>query len=99
MFTYSAPTSVEEVLDALSEWGSRARILAGGQRLMPLINSGRLSPEHVLEINGGQELGLRDLQDSLSVGAGCRQHGLEVLLQTRKRHALIAQALPLIADR
>jgi carbon-monoxide dehydrogenase medium subunit len=99
MFTYSDPTSVEEVLDALSEWRERARILAGGQSLMPLINSGRLSPEHVIDINGVQTLDFVDLQDSLSVGAGYRQHGLEVLLQTRKRHALIAQALPLIADR
>jgi aerobic carbon-monoxide dehydrogenase medium subunit len=99
MFTYSAPTSVEEVLDALSEWRSRAQILAGGQSLMPLINSGRLSPEHVIDINGVQSLDFVDLQDSLSVGACCRQHGLEVLLQTCKRHALIAQALPLIADR
>jgi CO/xanthine dehydrogenase FAD-binding subunit len=99
MFTYSDPTSVEEVLDALSEWRERARILAGGQSLMPLINSGRLSPEHVIDINGVQSLDFVDLQDSLSVGACCTQHGLEVLLQTRKRHALIAQALPLIADR
>jgi aerobic carbon-monoxide dehydrogenase medium subunit len=99
MFTYSAPTLVEEVLDALSEWGSRARILAGGQSLMPLINSGRLIPEHVIDINGVQNLDFLDLQDYLSVGACCRQHDLEVLLQTRKRHALLREALPLIADR
>src|ERR1700722_14661015 len=99
MFTYSAPTSIEEVLDALSEWGSRARILAGGQTLIPLIHNGRLRPEHLVDINGVRTLNFIDLQDDLSVGACCRQHDLEVFLQTRKRHALIAEALPLIADR
>jgi CO/xanthine dehydrogenase FAD-binding subunit len=99
MFTYSAPTSIEEVLDILSECGSRARILAGGQTLIPLIHNGRLSPEHLVDINGVRSLDFIDLQEDLSVGACCRQHDLEVFLRTRQRHALIAQALPLIADR
>jgi CO/xanthine dehydrogenase FAD-binding subunit len=98
MFTYSAPTSIEEVLDVLSEWGSRARILAGGQTLLPLIHSGRLSPEHLVDINGVRSLDFVDLQDDLTVGACCRQHSLDVFLRTRQRHSLLAQALPLIAD-
>jgi aerobic carbon-monoxide dehydrogenase medium subunit len=98
MFTYSAPTSVEEVLDALSEWGARARILAGGQTLIPLINSERLRPEHLIDINGVRSLDFVHLNDDLSVGACCRQHDLEVFLRTRQRHALLVQALPLIAD-
>jgi CO/xanthine dehydrogenase FAD-binding subunit len=98
MFTYCAPTSVDEVVDVLSEWGSRARILAGGQTLIPLIHSGRLSPEHLVDINGVRSLDFVDLRDDLTVGACCRQHDLEVFLRTREPHSLIAQALPLIAD-
>jgi aerobic carbon-monoxide dehydrogenase medium subunit len=98
MFPYSSPTCLEEVLDTLSEWGSQARILAGGQTLIPLIHSGRLSPEHLVDINGVRSLDFIDLQDDLSVGACCRQHDLEVFLRNRKRHRLIAEALPLIAD-
>jgi len=98
MFTYSAPISIEEVLAAVSEWGSRARILAGGQTLLPLIHSGRLSPEHLVDINGVRSLDFVDLRDDLTVGACCRQHDLEVFLRTRQRHSLIAQGLPLIAD-
>jgi CO/xanthine dehydrogenase FAD-binding subunit len=98
MFTYSSPTSLEEVLDTLSEWGSRARILAGGQTLIPSIQSGRLSPEHLVDINGVRSLDFINLQDDLSVGACCRQHDLEVFLRERKRYPLIAEALPLIAD-
>ena len=98
MFTYSAPTSIEEALDALSEWGSRARILAGGQTLLPLIHSGRLSPDHLVDINGVRSLDFVELRDDLTVGACCRQHVSRVFLQTRRPHSLIAQALPLIAD-
>jgi carbon-monoxide dehydrogenase medium subunit len=98
MFTYSAPTSIEAVLDTLSQWGSRARILAGGQTLIPLIHNGRLRPEHLVDINGVRSLDFIDLQDDLSVGACCRQHDLEVFLRDHKRHPLIVEALPLIAD-
>ena len=98
MFTYSAPTSIEEALDALSEWGSRAWILAGGQTLLPLIHSGRLSPDHLVDINGVRSLDFVELRDDLTVGACCRQHRLSVFLQARRPHSLIAQALPLIAD-
>jgi CO/xanthine dehydrogenase FAD-binding subunit len=103
MFTYAAPTSIEEALDILSEWGSRARILAGGQTLLPLIHSGALRPEHLVDINGVGSLDFvdrknNDLKDNLRVGACCRQHDLEVFLRTNPRNSLLAQALPLIAD-
>jgi CO/xanthine dehydrogenase FAD-binding subunit len=98
MFTYSAPSSIEEALDILSEWGSRARILAGGQTLLPLIQNGTLRPEHLVNINGVGSLDFIDIKDNLRVGAGCRQHDLEVFLRTNPRNSLLAQALPLIAD-
>jgi carbon-monoxide dehydrogenase medium subunit len=61
MFTYTAPTSIDEVLEILSEWGSRARILAGGQTLLPLIQNGTLRPEHLVDINGVESLDFVDL--------------------------------------
>jgi carbon-monoxide dehydrogenase medium subunit len=99
MFTYSAPTSVEEVLDHLARWGARARILAGGQTLIPLINSGQESPEHIVDINGVPTLDFVDLRDGLAIGACGRQDKIAVYLRTRKPHSLLGQALPLIADR
>jgi aerobic carbon-monoxide dehydrogenase medium subunit len=99
MFTYSAPTSIEEVLDILSEWGPRARILAGGQTLLPLIQNGTLRPEHLVDINDVGGLDFIDFKDELRVGACCRQHDLEVFLQTTPGNSLLTQALPLIADR
>jgi len=98
MFTYAAPTSIEEALDILSEWGSRARILAGGQTLLLLIRSGTLRPEHLVDINGVGSLDFIDFNDTLRVGACCRQLDLEVFLRTNPRNSLLAQALPLIAD-
>ena len=99
MFTYSAPTSIEEVLDILSEWGSRARILAGGQTLLPLIQNGTLRPEHLVDINGVGSLDFVDLENKLCVGACCSQDDLEVFLRTSRQKSLIAQALPFIADK
>jgi CO/xanthine dehydrogenase FAD-binding subunit len=98
MFTYAAPTSIEEALDILSEWGSRARILAGGQTLLPLIQNGTLRPEHLVDINGVGSLDFIDLKNNLCVGACCRQHDLEVFLRTSRPNSLLAQGLPLIAD-
>jgi aerobic carbon-monoxide dehydrogenase medium subunit len=98
MFTYFAPTSIDEVLDILSEWGSRARILAGGQTLLPLIQNGTLRPEHLVDINGVGSLDSIDFKDKLLVGACCRQHDLEVFLRTNSQNSLLSQALPLIAD-
>jgi aerobic carbon-monoxide dehydrogenase medium subunit len=98
MFTYSAPTSVEEAVDILSECGSRARILAGGQTLLPLIQNGTLRPEHLVDINGVESLDFIDLKNDLRIGACCRQHDLEVFLRTKLTNSLLAQALPLIAD-
>jgi aerobic carbon-monoxide dehydrogenase medium subunit len=98
MFTYAAPTSIEEALDILSEWGSRARILAGGQTLLPLIQNGMVQPEHLVDINGVGSLDFIDLKNNLRVGACCRQHDLEVFLGTHPGNSLLARALPLIAD-
>jgi len=98
MFTYAAPTSIEEAVDILSEWGSRARILAGGQTLLPLIQNGALRPEHLVDINGVGSLDFLDLKNNLCLGACCRQHDLELFLRTSWPNSLLAQALPLIAD-
>ncbi|HEY1657384.1 MAG TPA: FAD binding domain-containing protein [Candidatus Sulfotelmatobacter sp.] len=98
MFTYSAPTTIEEVLGILSEWGPRARILAGGQTLLPLIQNGTLRPEHLVDINGVGGLDFIDLKRNLRIGACCRQNDVEVFLRANRGNSLLSQALPLIAD-
>jgi 2-furoyl-CoA dehydrogenase FAD binding subunit len=90
-FDYVAPTSVPEVLDLLSEYGSDARILAGGQTLGPMLNMRMLNPAIIVDINNVTGLDrLEKTQSFLQTGALVRQrHGLE--------HATIRATQPLLA--
>jgi len=51
-FNYAKPSSVEEVLGLLSEYGDEATILAGGQSLIPTMNMRLSAPALVIDING-----------------------------------------------
>src|SRR5205807_1007744 len=56
-FVYHAPTSVAETLSLLNELRDQdAKVLAGGQSLMPLLNMRLARPRHVVDINGLREL-------------------------------------------
>jgi len=50
-FTYHAPQQLEEALDLLSEHGDEAKVLAGGQSLVPLLSFRMAAPEHIVDIN------------------------------------------------
>ena len=49
-FDYLAPTSVEEALSALAEHGDDAKILAGGQSLLPVLRMRLNAPEFVIDL-------------------------------------------------
>ena len=55
-FEYIAPESIEQALTALAQYGDEAKILAGGQSLMPLLNMRLTTPGVVVDINGLEEL-------------------------------------------
>ncbi|MBI2960583.1 MAG: FAD binding domain-containing protein, partial [Betaproteobacteria bacterium] len=50
-FDYLRTRSVEEALEALAKFGARARVMAGGQSLMPLLNIRLAEPEMVVDIS------------------------------------------------
>ena len=50
-FAYHAPSSVAEALQSLSEHADEAKVLAGGQSLMPLLSFRMATPEHIIDIN------------------------------------------------
>jgi CO/xanthine dehydrogenase FAD-binding subunit len=88
---YIDPTTVGELVDALGSYGSRARILAGGQTLLPLLFQQRLRAEVLIALDG--VAGLHDCSirhGELAIGAMCRQADLE-------RDPRIRGALPLLA--
>ena len=69
-FDYVAPTSVEEALAALAEHGDDAKILAGGQSLLPVLRMRLNAPEVVIDLGRIDALrGIRDDGDAIVIGA------------------------------
>ncbi|MBX6376974.1 MAG: xanthine dehydrogenase family protein subunit M [Clostridia bacterium] len=96
-FEYHAPVSLEEAVELLAELGGDAKVLAGGQSLMPLLNLRLAQPAHLVDVNGLEELAqIRPLDGGLAVGALVRQRAAERSELVRERCPLLAEALPLI---
>jgi carbon-monoxide dehydrogenase medium subunit len=76
-FEYHRPATLTEALDLKHDLGGEARILAGGQSLIPLMHLRLASPAHLIDINGLDELAyLRRENGHLAVGARTRQADL-----------------------
>ncbi len=91
-FQYYDPTTIEEVVDLLSQFGDQARPLAGGQSLVPLMNFRLLRPAHLVDLNGVRDLSyLRVENGELRIGATTRQRQLE-------RSTDVANGWPLLRE-
>ena len=99
-FDYVAPTSVEEALAALQQHGDDAKILAGGQSLIPVMRLRLAAPSTVVDLGRVQELrGVRDDGDAIVIGA-MTTHAAVLEDPLIKQHApLIAEATETVADR
>jgi len=99
-FDYLAPTSVEEALAALTEHGDDAKILAGGQSLLPVLRMRLNAPEVVIDLGKIEALrGVRDDGDAIVIGA-MTTHAAVLEDPLIKQHApLIAEATETVADR
>jgi carbon-monoxide dehydrogenase medium subunit len=96
-FVYRDPGSVDEALGLLEEQGARARVLAGGQSLLPLLKARVVRPAMLIDIGRIGELRtLRADRAGLVVGAGCRQRDLERHPGLSGTNPPLAQALPLM---
>ncbi|MEU5883699.1 xanthine dehydrogenase family protein subunit M [Spirillospora sp. NPDC047279] len=90
-FDYIRPTTVDQAVSALAEAGEDAKVLAGGQSLMPLLRLRLAYPEALIDLDRVD--GLREIRPEnghLFIGAMATHH--EVM-----RHPLIAEHAPLIA--
>jgi len=91
-FIYHRPGNLTEALVLMGEHRGAARVLAGGQSLIPLLAMRLARPEQVVDINRIDELkGIRDSGDALTIGALTRYNDI-------LRSPLIAGHLPLLAD-
>lgn len=96
-FRYEAPASLDEALDLLRTYGDDAKVLAGGQSLIPMVKLRFATPELLVDINGLPGLGYHRTEGDLLVGALCRHVHLESS-SALDRWPLVASAAPLIAD-
>jgi carbon-monoxide dehydrogenase medium subunit len=78
-FTYHAPTSVDEAVALLAQWGPQdGRVLAGGQSLIPTMAFRLARPAHLIDINGIAELARLFVKDgALTIGACVRHAAFE----------------------
>ena len=91
-FTYARATSVVNALELLAAHGDKAKVLSGGQSLMPAMNLRLISPEFIVDIGGLAELrGIAVKGDVLTIGALTRH--VDVL-----KSAEIAAHAPLLTD-
>jgi carbon-monoxide dehydrogenase medium subunit len=98
-FDYFAPTTLDEALALLEEYGEDAKVLAGGQSLIPLMKLRFASPRALVDINGISELSeLEEREGALHVGALVRHKACERSALLRGRWATLGDAAPLISD-
>ena len=99
-FRYEAPHSLEEARSLLAQYGDEAKILAGGQSLVPLLKLRFAAPALLVDINGIPGLGhhREDADGTLRIGALCRHVDLERSVLLASKHPLMAAAAPLVAD-
>jgi CO/xanthine dehydrogenase FAD-binding subunit len=96
-FEYYDPTTIAETVSALEQYGDDAKVLAGGQSLMPLLNFRLARPAAVVDINGVKELDYLRKEDScLAIGALVRQRTAELSELVAESCPMLAEALPLI---
>ena len=100
-FSYIAPTSLEEALAALDQHGYDAKLLAGGQSLIPVMNFRLAQPAVIVDLNGVSELGhlLRNEAGGLRLGAMVRQRMLELDETIAALYAPLAYASVVIISR
>jgi CO/xanthine dehydrogenase FAD-binding subunit len=94
-FDYARPESLEEAVGLLAEHGDDAKVLAGGQSLVPMLNMRLASPAIVIDINRVSSLDtILEEKGTVRAGALVRQADFERSEIVRGRLPLVAEALP-----
>ncbi|MSQ20285.1 MAG: carbon monoxide dehydrogenase [Betaproteobacteria bacterium] len=94
-FDYLRAGSIEEVVSHLETYGDRARIMAGGQTLMPMLNFRLVEPELIIDITGIAPLAhIRMSGPWVEIGAAVTQSSLLDWSDLSREVPLVAAALP-----
>ena len=98
-FDYVAPSSLGDAVRALDEGGEDAKVIAGGQSLLPLLRLRLANPEVLVDVGGLDDLhGVRDEGDSLLIGAGTTHYQLVHDPLIAEHCGLLAEAAATVAD-
>lgn len=98
-FEYSAPTSLEEALATLANEGDGARVLAGGQSLIPMMKLRLASPAHLVDLNGVPDLDyIEEANGHVRIGALARHKDIVRSDVIAAANHAMASAAPWIAD-
>jgi carbon-monoxide dehydrogenase medium subunit len=92
-FDYHAPTTVDEALGLLTRYQGEAKVLAGGQSLMPLLNFRLVRPAALIDLNRIPALAyIHEANGQVRLGAMTRQRALEFSTVVRQRLPLLVEA-------
>ena len=93
-FEYFTPSTVKEAIQLLESQGDEAKIIAGGQSLVAMMNFRAARPEVLIDINNIKELDyLREEGDELVIGALTRERTLEVSPLVKEKCPILAKAI------
>ncbi len=93
-FAYYDPTTTTEAIELLGELGDEAKVMAGGQSLVPMMNMRLAKPEAIVDINRVKELAyIKEADDGLMIGTLTRQRAVERAAVVKKRSPLLAEAI------
>jgi 2-furoyl-CoA dehydrogenase FAD binding subunit len=96
-FDYVQPDTAEEAIALLAEYGEDARVLAGGQSLLPMLNLRLIDVALLIDISRVAGLdGIADLGDKIEIGAAVTQNKLMAWKQLKQKLPLVAAALPYV---
>ena len=97
-FAYMAPDSLDAALEALAEHGADAKVLAGGQSLIPVMNFRLAQPVVLVDLNRIGELDfIEEVNGGLRIGGMTRQSRVEHDAGVRRLSPLLHEAVPHVA--
>jgi len=98
-FDYHAPKTLDEALALLARLGDTAKILAGGQSLIPAMRFRLASPEVLVDLNRIHDLAfVEERGDHLAIGALTREYALESTAVVARSYPMLLDAAKVIAD-
>ena len=99
-FDYESPKSVEEAIAILDRSGGEAKVLSGGQSLIPMLKLRFAAPAMIVDINNVPGLDYHHVDDegNLHIGALCRHVDLEESTTLADTHPTLAAAAELVSD-